>query len=164
MSGVETSSPAGRFGSGNFEFGEWTTPFTDAAVEILEVAYAPRDRDGNELVARIHALESGATYRLAFPTVAAVRLLDEGGLLEFWQKTAELGGRPGRTTFRVRNHAWTRESMVSFLASDGWSFVIASDDECLEVVSVAVPTITEERDSAPLRRAGGRGSERDGHG
>lgn len=144
MSAFERSNPAGKFGSGEFEFGEWTTPFTDAAVEILEIAYAPHEQDGSELVARVYARDADTIYRLVFPTIAAMRLLDEGGLLELWQKTTELGGRPGPTTFRVRNHAWTHESVVSFLESDGWSFVIASDDECLEVVSVTAPTITEE--------------------
>jgi hypothetical protein len=149
MSASERSNPAGKFGSGIFEFGEWTTPFSDAAVEILEIAYAPHGQDGSELVARVLARDADTIYRLVFPKIAAMPLLDEGGLLEFWQKTTELGGRPGRTTFRVRNHAWTHESVVSFLASDGWSFVIASADECLEVVSVTAPTITEEQDSAP---------------
>lgn len=158
MSAFERS-PAGKFGSGEFEFGEWTTPFTDASVEILEIAYAPiptrgthtphaasllHEQAGSDLVARVYAVDADTIYRLIFPTIAAMRLLDEGGLLEFWQKTTELGGRPGRTTFRVRNHAWTHESVVSFLASDGWSFVIASDNECLEVVSVTGPIITEE--------------------
>ncbi len=161
MSAFGRSNPPGRFGSGDFEFAEWTTPFTDAAVEILEVAYAPRgatpahmlvhapsrwrDPEGRDLVARIHVRDAASIYRLVFPTIAAMRLLDEGGLLELWEKTTELGGRPGRTTFRVRNHAWTRESALSFLASDGWSFVIATDDECLEVVSATAPEITEEQ-------------------
>lgn len=144
MSAFGRSDPVGKFGSGHFEFGEWTTPFTDAAVEILEIAYAAREQDGSDLVARIHDRDANTIYRLVFPTIAAMRLLDEGGLLEFWQKTTELGGRPGRTTFRVRNHAWTRESVVSFLASDGWSFVIATENDCLEVVSATVPTITAE--------------------
>ncbi|RLQ87745.1 hypothetical protein D8780_05515 [Notoacmeibacter ruber] len=133
--------PAGEFGSGQFEFGEWTTPFTDAEVEILEVAYVVREQGGSELLVRIRDLYADTIYRLVFSTISAVRLLDEGELLEFWEKTAELGGRPGRTTFRVRNHAWTRESMISFLASDGTSFVIASNNECVEVVSVTAPTI-----------------------
>lgn len=159
MNGFERANLAGKFGSGEFEFGEWATPFTDAAVEILEIAYAPRDtgphmpvhapshlrgQDGRDLVARVHARDAKSIYRVVFPVIAAMRLLDEGGLIELWQKTQELGGRPGRTTFRVRNHAWTHESVVSFLASDGWSFVIASDDECLEVVSLTAPIITEE--------------------
>ena len=131
------------FGSGEFEFGEWTTPFTNATVSILEATYAPK-RDGNDLLVRICVCDTGKIYRLVFPTISAMRLLDEGGLLEFWEKTSELGGRPGRTTFRLRNHAWTHESFVSFLASDGWSFVIASDDDCLEVLSLAAPIITEE--------------------
>ncbi len=149
------------FGSGEFEFQEWTTPFTNSGVEILEVAYAPkrasstdafphdvntlmRENDSNDLVARIYVYDSGNIYRLVFPQIRGMRLLDEGGLLEFWEKTSELGGRPGRTTFRVRNHAWTRESVVSFLESDGWSFVIASDNECLEVLSATAPIITQE--------------------
>ncbi|MGQ3278712.1 MAG: hypothetical protein ACT6WE_19475, partial [Shinella sp.] len=138
------------------------TPFTDASIEILEVAYAPRrpwpanqlphyrtnsllrEHDDSDLVARIYSYDANKIYRVAFPWVSAMRLLDEGGLLEFWGKTKELGSRPGQTTFRVRNHAWTRESLLSFLVTDGWSFVVASDNECLEVLSVAPPTITEE--------------------
>lgn len=132
------------FGAGEFEFGAWSTPFTDAAVEILQIAYGAQAQDGNELEVRIQDRDADTIYRLVFPTIAAVRLLDESGLLEFWQKTSDLGGRPGRTTFRVRNHAWTRESPLSFQPTDGWSFVIASDNECLEVVSVAAPAITAE--------------------
>ena len=131
---------------GDFEFGGWTTPFTDIAVQILDVSYAPRAQNGTQLVARIYVPERGATYRLVFPTIAAMRLLDECGLLEFWQKTEELGGRPGQTSFRVRNHAWAHESVLSFLPSNGWSFVIATEDDCLEVVSQIAPTITEEQD------------------
>ncbi len=131
------------FGSGAIEFGEWVTPFTDVAVDILEVAYG-HGQEGGELVVRVRVPDANKVYRLVFPTIAAVRLLDESGLLEFWQKTSDLGGRPGRTTFRVRNHAWTRESPLSFQPTDGWSFVIASDNECLEVVSVAAPAITAE--------------------
>lgn len=108
-----------------------------------------RDQEGRDLVARVCSLDTKSIYRLVFPAIAAMRLLDEGGLLEFWQKTQKLGGRPGLTTFRVRNHAWAHESVVSFLGSDGWSFVIASDNECLEVVSVSAPIITEERASSP---------------
>lgn len=144
MSSPDTSSPAGPGGAGAFAFGEWRTPFTDAAVEIHDLRYAPRERDRAELVVRVHVREAGVTYRVVFPTIAAMRLLDEGGLLDFWQQTERLGGRPGRTCFRVRHHAWTRESPVSFLASDGWSFVIASEDDCLEVVSASAPTITAE--------------------
>jgi hypothetical protein len=132
-------------GPGEIAFAVWATPFTDAAVDILGVACAqsPGD-DGLGLTARVRDLGTGHVYRVVFPTIAAMRLLDEGGLLEVWQRTAEIGGRPGRTTFRLRNHGWTRESPLTFLASDGWSFVIASDDLCLEVVSATTPAIAEE--------------------
>lgn len=168
------------FGSGDFEFGPWATPFENANIEILEVAFAPsrpwpdgdkphyrdqsllRSPDDNDLTARVSVYESRSIYRVVFKRVSAFRLLDEGGLLQFWQKTKELGGRPVRTTFRVRNHLWAEESFASFLGTeDGWSFVIASDNECLEVLS-AGPSIFLEGDpsaSEPVadegRSAGG---------
>lgn len=91
---------------------------------------------------------------MSFDTVSAFRVLDEHGLTQLWEKTAELGGRPGQTTFKVRNHLWTEESLISFLgAQDGWSFVIASDWDCVEIVALTPPTILEEeahlRDGAP---------------
>jgi len=151
-----------QFGSGLFEFEQWATPFTNAAVEILEVVYSPnrpwpedarphyrsnsllRTHNDADLVARIYVYESKNIYRVTFNSISAMRLLDEGGLLEFWLKTEELGGRPGQTTFRVRNHGWAEESLISFLETDGWSFVIASENECLEVVSAETPEITKE--------------------
>lgn len=154
------------FGSGAFEFDQWVTPFSDALIEILEVAYSParpwpkdatpqyrtnsllRSNNDSDLMARVYVYETDKMYRVTFDTISAVRLLDEGGLLELWGKTAEFGGRPGRTTFRVRNHGWTKESPISFLCANGWSFVIASQDECLEVVSANQPKIAEELSEA----------------
>ncbi|MEM1381700.1 MAG: hypothetical protein AAGH41_13850 [Pseudomonadota bacterium] len=162
MSDETLQTDFNKFGSGEFEFGKWPTPFADAAIEILELVHSPRRRWPDDaafhyrmgsllrshydvdLVARIYVYEPDKVYRVAFDRISAMRLLDEGGLLELWAKTEELGGRPGQTTFRVRNHAWTAESIVSFLATDGWSFVIASDNECLEVVSANPPVIDEE--------------------
>lgn len=150
------------FGSGDFEFGEWITPFTNASVEIIEIAYSPkpwpegaaaysransllRKHDDSDLVARVYDRNGKKSYRVTFSSISAMRVLDEGGLAEFWQKTSEFGSRPGNTTFRVRNHAWTRESIFPFLSTeDGWSFVIATLNECLEVVSASPPIITEE--------------------
>jgi hypothetical protein len=164
MNPRERQTHGGPFGTRAFEFGDWPTPFTDATVDILDVAYAPgpvapdperahgasllRGRDGADLVARVLDRDADVVYRLVFPKIAAMRLSDESGLPEIWQKTSDLGGRPGRTTFRVRNHAWTKESVIPFLASDGWCFVIATEDACLEVVSVAAPVITAEQGAA----------------
>lgn len=162
MSDATSEADIHKFGSGEFEFGEWATPFADADIEILEFVHSPRrpwpddapfhyrmgsllrSHNDADLVARIYVYEPEKVYRVTFDRISAVRLLDEGGLLEIWAKTEELGGRPGQTTFLVRNHAWTEESVLSFLATDGWSFIIASDNECLEVVSANPPRIEEE--------------------
>lgn len=145
---TERSTLAAGFGFGAFEFGEWKTPFADAAVDLLDLSAVQLKQGHRELIVRVHVHDTKTTYRLAFPKTAAFRLLDESGLLELWQKTAELGGRPGRTTFRVRNHAWARESPLCFQASHGWSFVIATVDECLEVVATSDATITAEAASS----------------
>lgn len=44
--------------------------------------------------------------------------------------------RPGRITFRVRNHGWTEESPLSFMHErvGGWSYVIATDGQCVEML------------------------------
>jgi hypothetical protein len=85
-------------------------------------------------------------YRVRFEEVAAFRVLDEGGLSEFWHQTKRLGGRPGQTTFRVRNHDWFKESLLPWIhgTEDGWSFVIATNSDCLEVVANEPPAITLE--------------------
>ena len=86
-------------------------------------------------------------YRVTFPSKRlAFRALDEGGLPEFWGETKARGGRPGLTTFRVRNHAWSHESFASFFHdnAEGWSYVIATSDLCVEVVAWNPPEITRE--------------------
>jgi hypothetical protein len=165
MSDPESTDPRDPFGTGRFKFGEWVTPFTDARIEILEVVHSPirpwpagdaphyrtnsllREHDDNDLVARIYAYDAKAIYRVKFASISAMRLLDEGGLAELWEETEAFGGRPGQTTFRVRNHAWTSESVLSFIETGGWSFVIASANECLEVVSSVAAIIVKESDA-----------------
>ena len=65
----------------------------DPAVEIVGVAYAPGPDRGN-LAARSHVPDTAATYRLVFPTIAAMRLRDKGGPSEFRRQTVGPGGRP----------------------------------------------------------------------
>ncbi|MBK0023976.1 hypothetical protein IAE29_23355 [Ochrobactrum sp. S46] len=132
--------------STEFAFEAWATPFEDAAIDLIGVEFS-----GNgELSFRVRVLETGAIYRVNFEYVSAFRVLDEHGLLDIWEKTARLGGRPGNTTFRVRNHAWTEESPVSFAASDGWSYIAASDGYCIEVVATVPPTLAAEILNTPL--------------
>ncbi len=149
-------------GEGEFTFGEWPTPFAEEKhATIYEVAYSPvlshPDLDGETLpesllsrrpkqalVVRVLIENTGDIYRVSFAEVSAFRVLDEGGLTEFWKQTSLRGGRPAHSTFRVRNHAWTKESFLSFLASDGWSYVIATNLGCVEIVSWQPPIITLE--------------------
>ena len=136
-----------EFGKGELEFSRWETPFENAKLWVREVFY--EERTLNVRVA-VHwadgvLLSPEPTYRLRFQEVDAFRVLDEGGLLELWEQTSETG-RPGDSTFRVRNHLWTRESFLSFHhgTDDGWSFVIATDGECVEVLARNPPNITLE--------------------
>lgn len=119
-------------------FGRWETPFENARIELMAVAYG----EDQSLAFDIRVPDSGATYRVRFEKVSAFRVLDESGLTEIWDRTGTGGGRPGSATFRVRNHRWTRESPLVFLASDGWSHVVASDDDCIEIVAGTEPEIT----------------------
>jgi hypothetical protein len=127
-----------------FEFGRWETPFENAGVWIENVVYDPPSLAVRLSVYQTEwhvsesALSPEPTYRVSFPRIRAFRVLDEGGLLELWANTPD-EGRPGACTFQVRNHMWTHESPVSFASSDGWSYVIATDAECVEVVSRPEP-------------------------
>jgi hypothetical protein len=84
-----------------------------------------------------------------FQQVSAFRVLDEHGLMEFWGETTRQGGMPAQSTFRVRNHGWTKESMLSFLPTDGWSYVVATDFDCVEIVSANPPLVTLEPGGEP---------------
>jgi hypothetical protein len=126
------------YGDGSFQFASWATPLADDIVDLLDVRY---DAGTGDLQFRIGQSDSDETYSIAFKGVSAFRVLDEHGLLELWRMTEELDGRPGRTTFMVRNHAWCRESIVSFLPTDGWSYVLATDGDCIEVVCANDPSI-----------------------
>jgi len=161
-----------RFGNGAFEFSQWQTPFENSRIAVLEVAYhsdisLPNQyQSGHQhqsffkssweakLEIRLYAYDGNCIYRVSFDAVSAFRVLDEHGLTQLWERTAELGGHPGQTTFKVRNHLWAEESLISFPgAQDGWLFVIASDWDCVKIVALTQSTILEEeahlRDGAP---------------
>ena len=135
------------FGNGELEFSRWETPFENAKLWVLGVSYEERTLDVHVVVYSSDGvpLAPEPIYRLRFGDVAAFRVLDEGGLLGLWAQTPAMG-RPGDSTFRVRNHLWTSESILSFIhgTEDGWSFVIATDGECVEILAPNPPTITLE--------------------
>lgn len=167
-----SGSPYGgaRFAGGGLvtdvEFESWVTPFTDSALTILEVragggslriadpatgrtieipsSGGPGD---GELLVRVFDAETASVYRLLFSSVAAFRMLDENSLLELWAATKGPEGRPGKSTFRVRGHMWSRESELAFFlgSSGGWSYLIATDWDCVEVVCPEPPVVEFER-------------------
>ena len=153
-------SNSSQFGNGSVEFYRWKTPFENMGCEIIEVAFAPKlhwskksepvyrgksiikSGFNADLISLIED-QNGRFYTIIFEKIVAMRLLDEAGLTEIWQASAQLGGRPGQTTFKVRNHAWTKESSLEFIQTEGWSYIIATENDCLEIVSVSVPEIAE---------------------
>lgn len=127
--------------SDDFEFGAWKTPFEGEWVEILDCIYSGAS---NLLTIRVET-NGGFTFRI-HAEIAAFRVQDEGGLLEFWQKAEELRTRPALATFKVRNSQWAKESIVPFLGSDGWSYVLATQSTCFDFCTFgdAIPIVTAE--------------------
>lgn len=149
------------FGDDRFEFAEWHTPFENADLLVLEIAYAPelalaesepecfdaslfRQRDSKALTIRLYDNATAKIYRVRFASVWAFRVLEDHGLMEIWAETKKRGGRPAHATFLIRNHLWTKESPFTFVHSDGWSYMIATQEDCVEIVSAQPPDIFEE--------------------
>ena len=103
--------------------------------------FPPPFADGKRLTARFLDPESGDIW-LVRSDARAFRVLDEGGLIELWGETAAQGGRPGMSTFGVTGHAWSEESFIEFQFGDGWSYVVATSDDCLEIVAADPPDVS----------------------
>ena len=143
------------------EFSPWNTPFREGDLHIVSVEYGTgpysvtyhdpkrtyslnegRPADTPALIARILDTKSETLYALSFKTITGYRVLDEHGLTEIWGEESynfkQLGG-----TFMVRGHSWHTESPITFLfgMKGEWSYLVATMDECLEVVSASEPII-----------------------
>ena len=143
------------------EFSEWNTPFRKGDLHIVSVEYGTgpysityhepkrtyslnedHPEDSPAVVAKILDTKSETLYRLSFQTVTGFRVLDEHGLTEIWGMETydpkELGG-----TFMVRGHSWHKESPITFVfgIEGEWSYMVATNDECLEIVSASPPII-----------------------
>jgi len=128
------------FGDGQFQFEQWPTAFENERMDIVYISYSAQTR---EVICRLKPLGKDTPIYLIRVEVSAFRVLDEHGLTEIWEKTSELG-RPGLATFKVRNHRWSKESPISFLGSDGWSYVVATDSDCVEFVTSDIPVVSIE--------------------
>lgn len=119
------------------EFAPWSTVIADDRVALLDVRFDAVER-------QLEALLEGEAGRILvrFVEVGGFRVLDETGLTQLWA-ASEAAPRPGHTTFRVRGHRWTAESEITFHlgTSNGWSYMIATDDDCLEVLTRVEPVV-----------------------
>lgn len=151
--------------SPEIEFAEWPTIIENDALHLLDVIYKngsetftftdpaadivipPERQMEDTLVARFFSFEQNAIFRISC-SPGAYRVLDEHGLVQLWEASARQGGRPASTTFKVRNHGWSRESHLSFAmgATDGYSYLVLTAWDCLELICGAPPTVTKERD------------------
>ena len=123
------------------EFERWETPFERSDVQILEVRYI--GSEASPLVVRVEA--DGVIYRVTAEGTSGFRVLDELGLIA-------LGVIPGSSpeaavaSVKVRGHGWSQESDALFHAAtrDGWSFLILSGWECVEILGHDPPAVEIE--------------------
>lgn len=121
------------------QFAEWRTIVQDVHLELRSVSYNA-DRS---LVAVFTLMLDDREVVFKFKDTNAFRVLDEGALLEIWATSKETP-RPARTTFKVRGHMWQGESVLAWIHGTPepyWSHMIATDDECLEVVCEDEPKV-----------------------
>ena len=107
------------------------------------VTYAHKADDGFdecELYVDVFSHKFKSIYRIEFQYIYGYRLLDEGGLLDFWSSPnydcAKL-----RPIARTRNSPWSKESIIPFIYSKGISYLIITENECVEVITDQEPTI-----------------------
>lgn len=96
------------------------------------------------LVATFISSNKHAIVTFGFPAVTAYRVVDENGLVELWDANAK-HPRPTASTFRVRGHQWSKESFLAFVDEDpkgAFSYVVATQNLCLEVIAHLDPQIT----------------------
>jgi len=138
------------------EMKPWDTPINQGELSVLAVNYGrddwglsceqgsyvhqmPHQSSSHTLTITVFHLLTESIYELRFEHVGAYRVLDEHGLLDMWSHKTDVTGN----CFKVRNHAWAEESPVSFMTNtiDGWSYMISTDWDCVEVLTEADPDI-----------------------
>ena len=130
------------FGNGEPELSRWETPFENAKLWVLGVTYEQRTLIVDVVVywSDGEPLSPEPLYSIRFDEVDAFRVFDERGLPGLPAQTSDTGD----STFRVRNLPWSEESFLSFWQGtvDGWSFMIATEADCVEILARNPPKIT----------------------
>ena len=88
----------------------------------------------------VFSLAHKAIYRLKFGYLQGFRLLDEGGLLEFWSSKGYDYNTLG-SLIKVKYSPWREESIIPFAVTNEYSFLIVTRNECVEVITDDVPKI-----------------------
>ncbi|MCI5046885.1 MAG: hypothetical protein MRY59_05245 [Aquisalinus sp.] len=152
-----------------FQISDWNTPFENDEVHILEIIYSHSEAEFQHkdfgvysfkssvaqdysFVVRLLVPKSGEVYSINFSYVRGYRMMDEVGFAYLARHTAKR--EQSVATARVRQHPWTEESPGLFdtAIKDGWSYLILSGDECVEIVSPIEPVIQKEKTSKPEQR------------
>ncbi|WP_260483769.1 hypothetical protein [Sphingomicrobium flavum] len=140
----DTSLVLVKLGFG-YSFGEASGD--DFAVQMADgTRYDLKDRDilrSAPLQAEFISTDKRRVYRVSVAQPEAFRVLDEQGLLDFWQNRKDV-----KMTFKVRAHAWSQESFLAFQNYSAtepgiFSFVIATQEWCLEILSGEEPLIED---------------------
>lgn len=121
------------------QFARWRTAVENDDLSLVSMNLS----DGRTLTAIFKSEQRGAKVAFTFHDARAFRVLDEGGLLELWEASSK-NPRPAQSTFRVRGHMWQSESPLAWIhgtAEPYFSYMIATDWDCLEVVSFDPPDI-----------------------
>ena len=148
------------------EIKNWETPFGSGELHIVSTHWGTRDwyveypdkkryeidnsfhSKDTELTITIFHVDTESVFEVTFDYIGAYRLLDEHGLMELWES-----GKVNSNCFMVKDHAWSKESVLSFFqcTTDGWSYLIASGNECIEVLSLSEPKINFVKKIKPVK-------------
>jgi hypothetical protein len=125
--------------AGGVEFAAWATGVENDDLRLISLSLTTE----RTLTVVFFSSDKDRNVRFTFQDARAFRVVDEGGLLELWAASNSTP-RPAQTTFLVRGHAWQAESPLAwFHGSDdtGYSYLVATDWDCLEVVVSEPPAI-----------------------
>ncbi len=110
---------------------------------VTNESYVNKGLEGFEdysLQIDVFSLAHRAIYRLKFGYEYGFRLLDEGGLLEFWGSKDYDYNKLG-SLIKVKYSPWREESIIPFVYSNEYSFLIITCNECVEVITDDSPKI-----------------------
>ena len=121
------------------QFAVWQTGVENDELNLVSLSLT----NERTLTATFVSKQKQAEVTFTFLDARAFRVVDEGGLLELWGASKD-NPRPAQTTFRVRGHLWQSESPLAWIHGTSepyFSYMIATDWDCLEVVSFEPPEV-----------------------